>query len=332
MAIKVGSQGALVGQWQRMMVRRFAAYAKAADGSPLRADEYFGNDDLAVHQEWQRRMGRRITREVSDEELAILGLAAAARPKPIIFTVEGHLSNMFAGPCASNAETLQRQGVCYWQPIGYDCGALPFNNASGIRELARLVGAHRMDNGTPFPPGTPWGIAGFSQGAMIVSDFMAQYVLPPSAPLHWRLKDFRRGLALGNPRREFGRCAPWADNPPPADTGGIMDRLFVTTGTAIQDRWAENANRGDMFAENRNDAAGKNKTAIAKIVTENSWVGGPAALLSRILALFANVPAESIALIRSIASALIFLASNPNPHYSTVAEPGDVEWMRGVAA
>jgi hypothetical protein len=57
--------------------------------------------------------------------------------RPVIFTVEGHLSNMWAGPCASNASLLEQQGVCKWQPVNYDCAALPFNNASGVNELFR---------------------------------------------------------------------------------------------------------------------------------------------------------------------------------------------------
>src|SRR5215217_5600557 len=46
--------------------------------------------------------------------------------KPVIFTVEGHMSNMFFGPCAVIASTLEQQGVVEWQPVGYDAGRLPF--------------------------------------------------------------------------------------------------------------------------------------------------------------------------------------------------------------
>src|SRR6185312_13468373 len=112
----------------------------------------------------------------------------------------------------------------------------------------------------------------------------------------------------------------------------MLDDEFDTTGTLLEGRWAENANVGDMFAQNTNDKAGLDKAAIAKIVTENSWIGGPAALFSRVLALLGNVPADAIPAIKAIISAVMFAASNPNPHYSTVAEPGDIEWMRGVAA
>jgi hypothetical protein len=308
------------------MLRRFRSYALGTNGLPIKNDGYYGYDEQKVQREYEKRTGQIQDGVVSDQDLAALGLT-----QPVIFTVEGHLSNMWAGPCADNARLLQQQGVAYWQPVGYESNALPFDNPSGVRELASLLGGTRLPDGTPFPAGTRWGIIGFSQGAMVVSDFLEQQIL--SGPLSWRLKDLKRSLCLGNPRREFGKCAPWADNPPPLDTGGIMiHRPFVTTGTALEAVHRENANVGDLFAQNTNDKAGWDKEAIAKIITENSWVGGPAAIFTRVLKLLGNVPGEAIPAIKALISAIMFAAANPNPHYTTYAEPGDIEWVRGVAA
>lgn len=256
--------------------------------------------------------------------------------KPVIFSVEGHLSNMFIGPAADTATQLEIQGVCHHKPIGYNNGALPFDNPSGVNELALQVGSQSIEGPPgvrwPFPPGTPWGLTSFSQGAMIASDFMMQQVL--TGPLSWRLKDFRRGLAFGNPRRQKDAVCSWSQDPPLPGTEGIMGKggLFVTTGTPLEGKWVEHPRRGDMFAENNENADGKDKTAIAKIITENSWIGGEAALFARVLAIFGNLPAEGFAAVKASFSAIMFLAKNPNPHYSTVAEPGDIEFMRGVAA
>jgi hypothetical protein len=147
------------------------------------------------------------------------------------------------------------------------------------------------------------------------------------------LKDFKRGLCFGNPRRETNKECAWAQNPVKPGTEGIMGKggLFITTGTPIESKWAEHANHGDMFAENAEDPEGQDKTAIAKIVTENSWVGGQAALLARVLKLLGNPVGESLPAIMAAVSAIMFLAANPNPHYSTVADAGDIAWMRGVA-
>ncbi|EUA18502.1 gp47 domain protein [Mycobacterium xenopi 3993] len=95
---------------------------------------------------------------------------------PIMFTVEGHMSNMFAGPVADTATQLESEGVCHHQPIGYNNAALPFDNDSGIKELARLVGATVIDNGVPFPASTPWALGVFSQGAIIGSYFYFDYL------------------------------------------------------------------------------------------------------------------------------------------------------------
>ncbi|MFV8232314.1 hypothetical protein [Mycolicibacterium fortuitum] len=265
---------------------------------------------------------------------------------PIVFTQEGHQSNMFFGPCASTAGQLEQQGVCRWKPIGdWNTSALPFDK-SGVDAWVRQLSRHEIEgppvdpnnpNGPkvmwPFPPGTPWGGIGFSRGAKDFCDFMTQYVIPVNAPLHYRLADFRRGLAFGNPRRGKDAICAWAIDPPDPGTSGIMqDRLFDAVALGIGDRWAENANDDDMFAEVGDDAAGKDQTAIAKIITENSWTGGPLSLFSRVLALFGNPVGEGFAAVKAAFDAIMFLAANPNPHYSTFATPGDAEWMRGVAA
>jgi hypothetical protein len=101
----------------------------------------------------------------------------------------------------------------------------------------------------------------------------------PQRALTWRLKDFKRGLGLGNPRRERGKLAPWAVSGSAPDSGGIMDHLFVTTGTVIADRWQENAHAGDMFADNGTDAASHDKTLIAKVITEGTFSSVAGALL-----------------------------------------------------
>jgi len=279
----------------------------------------------------------------------VCGFKKRAKILPIIFTVEGHMSNMFFGPAASNAETLQNRGLCHWKPFGYINNDIPFHNKQPILDLAYMIGQDAIEGPPidinnpdgpkfmwPFPNGTNWGIIGFSRGSMITSDLMANHVLPDNGSLHWRLPSFKRGLALGNPRREFGKCAQWADNPPPLNTGGIMGEgdsgkgTFVTTGTAIQDRWAENANVGDMFAQNTRDNTGLMKTAIAKIITESSFWGGQAAVFARVLAFFGNPTGQLFSDLKAAFEAIWFLAKNPNPHYTTVAEPGDIEWMKGV--
>lgn len=255
------------------------------------------------------------------------------KPRPIFFTIEGHLSNMFFGPCASNASLLESQGLCRWKPLGYNSTALPFDNKSGVTELFNQLARTQIE-GPPgvmwdFGPDVPWVVKGFSQGAMVLSDALDQLPTHPNPVVRARAKTLRRSLCLGNPRRALNAIAPWADNPPPPGTSGIFaHRQFVTAGTWLDGIHQENANIGDLFAQNTTDKAGQDKEAIARIICENSWVGGPTAIFTRVLALFGNPAGEAFYAIKAAFDAVMFLASNPNPHYTTVAEPGDVEWMR----
>lgn len=264
---------------------------------------------------------------------------------PIIFTVEGHMSNMFFGPCAQTASALEQQGVAHWKPVGdWNTTAIPFKNATGVEALFRQLSANAIEGPPvdpnnpdgpkvmwPFPPGTPWGGVAFSQGAMIFCEFMWKYVLPPNAPLHFRLKDFRRGLMFGNPRRALNAICAWAISPPSEGTSGIMtNKLFDAVKEGVGDRWAENANDQDMFAEVSDDEMSQNQTAIARIICEGSFTGGPTAIFSRVLKIFGNPLGEGFGVVKAIFDAIMFLAANPNPHYSTFAVPGDIEWMRGV--
>lgn len=329
MTLQLGSHGPLVSKWTDTMLRRFKSYALGVNGLPLKNDGYYGLDEEKVQKEYERRTGQFPDGIVSNHDIGALKLA-----QPIVFSVEGHQSNMWFGPCADIGRQLQQRGLVYWKPTHFNEGALPFDNQSIGDELAKFLNSEELPDGdgTPFPVGTPFGIAGFSQGAMGVSDFLERQ-LAPGKPLNWRLKDLKRTLCLGNPRREFGKCAPWSPKPPPANTGGIMvHREFVTTGTVFEAIHMENCNKGDLFSVCTNDRTGWDKEAVAKIITENSWVGGPASILTRVLALIGNVPGESIPAIMAMIESMMFLVSNPNPHYSTVAEQGDIDWMAGVAA
>ena len=55
---------------------------------------------------------------------------------------------------------------------------------------------------TLLPPGTPWAMCIYSQGAIIGSTVWLQDIAPPTGSLHWRLKDWRATIAFGNPYRE----------------------------------------------------------------------------------------------------------------------------------
>lgn len=332
MSLKIGSNDPVVLKWQQTMLRRFASYAKAADGGPLRADGYFGKDDLAVHQEWQRRVHRLVTDNVSDDELLILGVT---KPKPVFLTVEGHLSDMFRGPVADTANQLQAEGLCFHQPTGYNNGAIPFDNPSGVRALAELVGSTTLRDGAgntvPFPAGTPIALGGFSQGGIVLFDFWVDYLLP-GKPLEWRAKDVKAVLTYGNPCRQTDSIAPWARAwAPKTGTNGLDPyRRFGINGFPTKpDYWMDVYRGGDIFAENTPDKAGEVKAAIYQAVARGDVFSNPYSLATQIADLFLAPFDEVLGMVMAIISGIGFLADGQGaPHYAPYDITGGVDWMR----
>lgn len=332
MALKLGSNGPVVLAWQQTMLLRFASYAKAADGGPLREDSYFGKDDLAVHQEWQRRVHRLVTNNVSDDELLILGVT---KPKPVFLTIEGHMSNMFTGPVADTANQLQAEGLCFHQPTGYNNGAIPFDNGSGVRALAELVGSTTLRDGAgnavPFPAGTPIVFGGFSQGGIVLFDFWVDYLLP-GKPLEWRAKDVKAVLAYGNPCRQTDSIAPWARAwAKKTGTSGLDPyRRFGINGYPTKpDYWMDVYRGGDIFAENTADKAGEVKAAIYQAVARGDVFSNPYSLATQIADLFLVPFDEVLGMVMACISGIGFLADgNGAPHYSPYDITGGVDWVR----
>lgn len=243
------------------------------------------------------------------------------KARPVIFTIEGHMSNMWIGPCAETARILEGQGVCRWQPVGYNSASLPFDK-SAQNEFRRLL----SDTGL-LPPGTGWGMVIYSRGGIAGSEVFMNDILPVHGSLHWRLKDLKRVVAFGNPWRERDKIAPWIPtNVRPKDgTQGISDQRMERT----PDFWMEVAKTGDIYAENTVDDAGENKTAIYKIV-QNEWWGGPDSIFMQVFEVATSPITETIAIIKAITSGIMF-AVNTSPHAGFDLGPV-IEHMRGVAA
>lgn len=248
---------------------------------------------------------------------------------PIIFTVEGHMSDMFIGPCAFTAQTLEAQGVCHWKPIGYNNTAMPFDNESGVRELADQLHHDTIEGPPgvlwPFPAGTPFGIMGFSQGGIVHGEFLLRYMLNGS--LNWRLPDCKRSLAFGNPYRQKDQIASWVPDPPDHGTQGISDVRLNVAGTAFGAVHREHARHGDLYAENQDSEAGRLKTSVYKAV-QGSFIGG-GSIIDSMLHLFTQPQAEIAPIIQAVWTGGMFLF-NMGPHGMYDLNPC-IEWMRGVA-
>lgn len=262
----------------------------------------------------------------------------ASNLRPFIFTTEGHMSNMWHGPAAYTARAVEEQQLCWWHPNGYDSNKIPFNNKSGIDNLVRMVSSLELpgpnNEKRPFPRGTNWGGIGFSQGDIIWSEFLLQHVIPSNGTLHWRYPDLKRSMGMGAPYREIDQCADWVPDKPKPGTRGISDKWLETTkiklpnGAMMSTIHREVARTKDIYTENETNERGLNKTAIYKIVSENSWSGGPAGMLSRVVDLFTNPFDGMYDIILSIMDGAMFVP-NMGPHGLYDLGPC-IEWMKGV--
>jgi hypothetical protein len=234
-----------------------------------------------------------------------LGLIAAPSEvgKPVIFTVEGHLSDMLVGPCYFTARALEERGLVRVQPVGYDNTSLPFRSQTGVAELARLV-----NDPVVLPPGTRWMTLGFSQGAIVTSTFYLDHIRPNIAKAPFTL--WRGGINFGNPYREQNVCAPWVPDPPPSGTEGISPRRIDGTPPELM----EHSRKGDMYAQVKHDAqATEHMRSIYLAAAEGKFISGADNLAEQIGEIVTGGGKELWAVFTAIANGVRFLGSM-GPH------------------
>lgn len=303
------------------MRNKFASYAGDLADTPLYDDQM-----VRAVAEMQKRYnasgklasGKYTPGVINLETKYVMGyLPRPPKPQgnlPIVFTVEGHLANMWVGPCAAIASQLEQEGLCHHQPVGYDNVRLPFNNASGVNELVRLLSQRELGPGSawPFPRDLPWFLLGFSQGAIITAKVWLDYLRPASAGslLAARRDHLNRAISFGDPYREKNVCAEWVPDPPRAGTQGISDRRMDHTPPW----WKVHSRHGDLYSENPDDEVGLDRTAIYKIAAENDWTGGPASILNRLGPDLLGDPADGMYdIARAIIGGVLFLG-DMRPH------------------
>lgn len=329
-----GMSGPTVQAAKRKLKSRYS-YAKNLDDT-----EYFGTDlgdVLAIYKPRRNAEGWKPSLDMN-ERLRVLdyntqdSLGMIPRNKPIFFTVEGHMSNMFFGPVADTATQLENEKRVHHKPIGYENSRIPFDNNSGINEIAWQLSQDKIEGPGvmwPFPAGTPWVLGGFSQGAIITSYLYFDY-LAPGKPLNWRLKDCKGILHYGNPCRQTDSKAPWV-NAKPGTHGLDPYRRFGLPGYPTQpDNMVEVYREGDIFAENGDDEASQMKAAVYQAVAKGDVISNPYSLASKIAKLLQQPVSEVLAIVMAIISGIQFLGHSPSPHYSPyVIDPG-VNWVRGL--
>lgn len=312
MPIRVGSQGPQVTAWQKAMVARFKAYAKAADGSELKADGYFGNDDAAVQREYELRTRQVIDGIVSDHDLQQLGITAgppAGSPapggRPVLFTVHGTGQPDPLGPGLPADIARHCLDKLDWQPIG-NYPARPFPMWPSV-ELGRAELNVQIDR----HPGRPITLCGYSQGAIVVGQVLKHDIMAPGGRLHHRLKDVRKVVLLGNPMRQKGiaHFDYWIHPVASAESRGILDdRLEGLAEAPFQTR--DYAHEGDMYASVLDNDRDEYKIAIGKIVMRaNDFYLGDNSVVAQLRELGERPISEGIAMAMAMIDALKFFTN-----------------------
>lgn len=344
----LGDNSTTVAGLKAFMKRKFS-YASVLDGSTV-----FDATMQAVVAEMQTKYGIPSTGIVDYNTQVTMGYIKPAPPKPVvkpvIFTVEGHTSPWNVGPVASTGQAVEAAGLARWQPVNYNNNPIPFDNASGTAELARLLGLGVLDDGVPFPLGTPWVLCGFSQGAIVTTDFMVNF-LQPGQVHNPRLKDLKGVLQYGDPCRSKGSVAPWSvAQAGPATNEGMdpfvrLDALGIKMPCPIMDVYR----KGDLFAdcEDTTTAEGQIKSAAYQLVARSDFMGSSDDVISQISSLFQlnlfgggsghliDIPeqtftTEVMGAVQALISAFSFLAGNPNPHYSPFDTSGGIAWVKSI--
>jgi hypothetical protein len=230
-----------------------------------------------------------------------LGILPNPPKKPVIFTVAGHVGDMFTGPAYLTAKWLEDNGLARVQPVGYDNVAIPFNTGTGISELLRLI-----NDPAVLPPGTNWALGGHSQGAIVTSTVLENNI---RSGVGWPWDHFKGGVAWGNPWREEGVVASFVADPPDPDTEGLSERRIVNTPST----WQEVARTGDLYSATKHGAPETEmKRAVYQAVAE-SRIFGVDTLSEQIGQLVTNFGPEVWAVFIAIVEAIGF-AVNQDPH------------------
>lgn len=305
-------------------LRRKFIYAAGLSDSPL-----FDAATVTVVAEMQKRYaesgrlrpGSYTPGIVNAETKIVCGFIARPMPpdrRGVLLTVCGTGVPWWVGPDADTARAVE--GTWLWQPIGYPARAVPMGEsiAAGRAELSAQILKHRdriLANGC--------ALAGYSQGALVVSELWEFGIKPDDAPLHWVAGKVRKAVTWGNPMRERGSVSPDAGGAPsPPGNQGVTEKLMVNTPSW----WRNYAHAGDLYTDCPPDESGENRTAIWKVIRDGDVLSGPDSLLRQVLELTgvtkdSSQISEATGAAKAMIDAVLFFGKQTGPHINySVAE------------
>lgn len=231
--------------------------------------------------------------------------------RPVLFTCCGTGVPWWVGPDADTARAVEDRYL--WQPIGYSAQAVPMGPSikAGRDELYVQMNKWRDRITT-----SGFSLAGYSQGAIIVSETWECDIKPEGGRLHWALPFIKKAVCWGNPMREKGKAF--------ADAGGALaanDHQGVT-GVLMKDTpswWRNYAHAGDLYTDCPDDESGEDRTAIWQVIRDGNMITGPDSLLRQFLELGGLVKdgsqvAEATGMFKAMVDAIMFFGAQTGPH------------------
>lgn len=243
----------------------------------------------------------------------VCGFLAAPQvdSRPVLFTVCGTGVPWWIGPDADTARAVEDRYL--WQPIGYPAKAVPMGPSiqAAKDELYIQMNRHR-DRIVRYGA----ALAGYSQGAIVVSEAWQEEIRPDGRRLSWARPYIRRAVCWGNPSREVGKS--WPDSGAAmsgANRGGVTGRLMTDTPPW----WRNYAHAGDLYTDVPADESGEDRTAIWQIIRDGDISHGPDSLLRQFLELAGIVTdgsrvSEATGMLTAMLDALVFFGRQTGPH------------------
>ena len=240
-------------------------------------------------------------------------LPRPAKPdvRGVLFTVCGTGVPWWVGPDADTARAVEYKYL--WQPVGYPAQPVPMGPSivAGRAELAVQMNRHR-DRITQHG----FALAGYSQGAIVVSETWEFDIKPANGSLAWAKPFLRKAVCWGNPMREKGAAWPDAGAPMAApDHQGVTTVLMKDTPP-----WFRNfAHAADLYTDVPDDESGENRTAIWQVIRDGNMISGPDSLLNQFLELGgirkdADQLSEATGMFKAMIDAVTFFGKGTGPH------------------
>lgn len=289
MSLNLGSSGLMTAAWTATMISRYRGYALGLNGQPIKVDGYFGYDEQALQQEWQRRTGQAPTGEVTDRDLHRLGLL----PTLITTHGSGQPDPFGIGYPADIARRLLH--LYWWQPTGnYPASFVPMRDSAnaGEREIDRFL----ADPG--IVPG-PVAMVDYSQGSICGGRVRNKI----RAGTTRKGVELIGGVTYGNPMRPQD---DYAGNVNPGGSG--IDGVLEARHPGV----IHCAAKGDIYTTNPGGDAGEWERAIFNAVFLRFT--GRDSILEQVGEWIARPQWETVAAGRGILRGGMFVFKGTGPH------------------